>query len=344
MLGETAMNRTGFLIASFGTAILVAGCGGSSGGGGGGGGGVSIITEENANEVAAAAVAGAELATDLGEFAGDNGAGGILGGAGNNVQAKSGLSSTLAIEESINETLPCEPGSISVTGTIVILEPGDAGFDPDNLVNVGSGTTLTQSFNGCRFDDTTLNGTVSVAITSLVLNGDTFSLERLTGNMTFNEVSVTEDGEGTAVVNGDLGLDLDASTPPFIVVTINIGSTTVNEDGLFTTLENFTSQETVNENTFDYVTTTTGSMTSSEFGGPFLIETVEPLEGNFAVNEGNPTSGSLLVTADDGSIVRITVINNGANVQIDYDAGNDGTIDQSTVLTWGELWALVEDA
>ncbi len=339
------MYRIKTLFSSIILAFFIASCGG---GGGGAppaadpGGtppaatpGSSTVTSANSKQVAAAAVEAASLAL----AAGESGGGGVLAQPGS-VQSKGGLSSTQAT--AINESIPCDSGTATITGTLAL------DIDPENpnIENIFSpGDTLTTSWSNCTFEGFTFNGVVDLTIVDFDGDASLFNFS-LTSDMAFTNFSVTAPGEGKITMAGGLQVALDLRNPPNAMTNVSGTQMTVTEDdGRSTTLQNFEVDELFNESSGDYSLTTSGTVTSSVFGGPFTYQTLETITGNAFLGEGDPVTGVLLIVADDGTQMTVTAINdNAVDVQLDIDADGDGVFEEMQVSTWAELDAILEES
>ena len=72
--------------------------------------------------------------------------------------------------------------------------------------------------------------------------------------------------------------------------------------------------------------------TSDRLDGSITFETLEDF---IVMGDDNPSSGRMLIS-DSNSSVLVTALDN-LNVQLDIDLDLDGVIDQTIVLTWPEL-------
>jgi hypothetical protein len=355
------MNQIRTLLASVVLGGLVASCGSSSSGGGGGAPagstpGGSTLDSTNATAVAAAAIEASTLALDLAEFAGEQGTGGLLsGGPGNVAQAKTGLSSTQGTTEPINGPLPCEnDGSGEATGSITFrdspTDPDFAGLEDNAFILPGS--SITTNFVDCALEGVTIDGLLSMTFVSLLIDPDVLQnpaaaldfFEWLAVDFVFTNLRITEP-DGTSSLAGDLGIDIDFTKAPVGSFTANGVQVALTEpDGTTTTLQNYAVTDTFNDVTADFSTTSTGTVTSGDFGGPYVYTTELAFSGNDFLNSSDPTAGRLLIEAGDGSSALISVINNGSNVEIKVDADGDGIYEGTEVLTWGELYDRVDNA
>lgn len=82
----------------------------------------------------------------------------------------------------------------------------------------------------------------------------------------------------------------------------------------------------------------TSVISSSKLGGSFEVSIAQNQPIIFDAN-GDPTSGVLVVTGEN-SKVTITVLEN-KQARIDLDANNDGEAEESKVMTFDELDALI---
>jgi hypothetical protein len=209
-----------------------------------------------------------------------------------------------ALRGVITEVVTCDAGETTATWN-----------DADNDSLISTGDTFDVVFAMCFFADTgtTLNGW-GLAMT--------FGFDNLSGM----------DGAGTAIIDGDL--DLDLSSNDNVVVNLSVGTTslTVQQSGISETLSDFVLTETVDLNTLTQTLSASGILTSTLLEGSVTFETLQDF---LVIGDDNPSAGQLFVS-DSSSSVLVTVLDN-INVQFDIDLNLDGMIDETIVVTWAEL-------
>jgi hypothetical protein len=76
-----------------------------------------------------------------------------------------------------------------------------------------------------------------------------------------------------------------------------------------------------------------GRLVSDRLDGAFSFESISAYAW---IGAGSPYSGELLITADDGSTVRIVVIDENS-IRLDVDYEGDSLVDTTIATTWAEL-------
>jgi len=79
-----------------------------------------------------------------------------------------------------------------------------------------------------------------------------------------------------------------------------------------------------------------GRLTSDRLSGAYSYESISPYDWFPWGGPSRPSSGELLVTADDGGTLRIVVIDQ-LNVRLDVDYDGDSIVDTIIATTWAEL-------
>ena len=234
----------------------------------------------------------------------------------------SGLAKVLAAEISM-ETVPCDMGEATVTWN-----------DADNNLMISTGDTFDVLFVMCFFADTetTLDGTTS--LTDMTVTGDPFNQVapwHLATTIGFDNLSGT-DSAGTAILDGNLDLDLDSNDNVVVDLSIGIASLTAQQSGVNEALSNYVLTATFDLNTLTEVVSTNGTLTSSSLEGTVTFETLQEF---IVIGDDNPSTGQLLIS-DSSSSVLATVLDN-ISVQLEIDLDLDGTIDQMMIVPWSEL-------
>lgn len=228
-----------------------------------------------------------------------------------------------AVNAILEEILPCDSGEAAVTWD-----------DVDNNLEISTGDTFDIVFGMCFFADsgTTLDGTAS--LTNLVIEGDPFNqiapwaLEMTLG---FDSLSGM-DSTGTAILDGDLNLDLRSDDNIVADILITTASFEAQQAGITETLSDYVLTQTLDLNALTQVLSANGTLTSTLLEGSVTFETLQEFMGTF---DDNPFVGQMLIS-DGSSSVLITVVDN-ISVLLDIDFDLDGTIDQSITVTWAEL-------
>jgi hypothetical protein len=179
---------------------------------------------------------------------------------------------------------------------------------------------------------TTLNGATS--FTNIVVSGDpSFQIAPWGLAMTFSFDNLSGmDGAGTAIIDGDLDLDLSSNDNVVLNLSVGTASLTVQQSGISETLSEFVLTETVDLNALTQALSASGILTSTLLEGSVTFETLQDF---FVIGDDNPSAGQLLIS-DSNSSVLVTVLDN-ISVQLQIDLDLDGMIDETMVVTWAEL-------
>jgi len=180
--------------------------------------------------------------------------------------------------------------------------------------------------------DTTLDGAIS--LTNMNVEGDPFNQIapwHLAMTFGFDNLSGT-DSAGTAILDGDL--DLDMSSDDNVVINLSVATTslTAQQSGVNETLTDYVLNQTLDLNALTQVISANGILTSSLLEGSVTFETLEDF---WVIGDDNPSTGQLLIH-DDSSSVLVTVVDN-LRVLLEIDFERDGTIDQTIEVTWADL-------
>lgn len=220
---------------------------------------------------------------------------------------------------------------------IVACDTGDATVtwnDADNNLTISTGDTFDVVFAMCFFADTgtTLDGPTS--LTNIIIMGDPFNQIAPWGlAMTFGFDNFSAmDSAGTAILDGDLALDMSSDDNVVINLSVETTSLAAQQAGITETLTDYVLTQTLDLNALTQLISTNGVLTSTLLEGSVTFETLEDF---VVIGDDNPFAGQLLIS-DDTSSVLVTVVDN-ISVQLDIDFEQDGTIDQIIVVTWAEL-------
>jgi hypothetical protein len=220
------------------------------------------------------------------------------------------------------EIVSCDTGEVTVTWN-----------DADNDLDLSTGDTFDAEFDMCFFADSgqTLDGAVSFTNIVIVGEPDVITPWRFAITFSFDNLSGT-DSSGTATIDGSL--DVDLSSQDGVIIDLSVGTTslTAQESGISVTLSNYLLTQTINLATLEQMISADGTLTSTELEGSVDFETLQ----EFVIfGDDNPSSGQILIS-DANSSVLVTVLDN-MSVQLEIDLTRDGTIDQTIVVTWTEL-------
>ena len=227
------------------------------------------------------------------------------------------------IRDIFTEILACDSGEATITWN-----------DADNNDTISTGDTFDIVFDMCFFADTgaTLDGATS--FTNMVVTGDPINQIapwRLAISFGFDNLSGT-DSAGTAIIDGDLTLDMSSTDPVVVNLSIAATSLTVEQSGNSETLSEYMLTETIDLNLLTQVIGSSGNLSSTLLEGNVTFDTLQDF---MVIGDDNPSAGQLIIN-DSSSGVLVTVLGN-INVQLDIDLALDGTVDETIVVTWSEL-------
>jgi hypothetical protein len=214
------------------------------------------------------------------------------------------------------------------------------------IAAVGTYTTgdlLDASFNSCVSPRDTLSGSLVVTVDDFA--GAPNSLYRFEGRAILGNFELIDAGGNRVTGNGSVTSASDTTAVPTLEVITLTSSTT----GLVLTDNSFISR-TVSAADRDvevdlssgappYVatTSTSGTLTSDLVGGPYTYATGAPFVTTLDTDPATgSSSGDLLVTATDGTSVRLVAVDE-LNVRLDVDLDGDGTVDEQIFTTWPDL-------
>lgn len=243
-----------------------------------------------------------------------------LGGA--RKSALSAQARPLATEPIGTMTCPAG-GSIALTYTYANAN----GFTP--------GDSLGFTFTNCKTTSTdNTNGTMSIAMNSFA---ETNAGMNFAGTMTLNLTAI--EGSRTTVVSGSVGANYTdlTTTSSRIDLTIGSGGLTgsVAAGGVTETItyvSGFTISQT--DTSTGSSVTVNGAIDSSVLAGRITLQTTTPIVQLAA--DAYPSSGVVRVTGANGSAALLTVLN-ATQLQVQLDAGGDGTYETTTTYTWAQV-------
>lgn len=326
---------------------LLAGCGGGGGGGDGGGGGGGNnsnngpITAQNAPVVASAAQSAISESSDGGASGTDFFVASVSGGP-----AKDFNLGDLAIDQVLRLRKSQAAGLVTPAA---IMDCTGGGSVTDNFSNndtnpeFTAGDTLSLSFDNCVEGDVLLDGALTITLNSLsgdpAVLGSNYSLAI---SVTFNNF-VVDEGDESGEINGSLTVSANRSSN---IETITVSSSaltlrdTSTPSGQVLALNGFSVTEVYDETTGSYTISVTGTLNDSRVGFNIAATTITPLVSN---DFSDPTSGSIRLTAGDGTSVTLTATGGGINgdeVRLEVDTNGDGAIDSALNTSWAALDAL----
>jgi hypothetical protein len=208
-----------------------------------------------------------------------------------------------------------------------------------NTQTISNGDTMTLTASNCVEDGNNLNGVLTIAFSNV--SGDLINTSsgaatmdtRFTG---FNIAS----GSETATMNGDMKIAIRITSATVSSVTISGRSLQVNEQKAGAAVANVTLADYALTGSTDGTSTTTSAnfTLSGNVNGlgqfAYMVKNIQPF---VSVGTAMPSSGSLIVNGAASSVT-VTALN-ASSVRLDYSARGDGTITQTTTLSWSEFAA-----
>lgn len=334
--------------------LVLAGCGGD-----GGGWDLSMsppvaITEENAVDVAVAAYysmnyalgisnigfsigggfiplstnAGAEKSFNLADFA-EQQVRRVLGNGG-----KADTYRPAAIEK---ERETCTYG-----GTVTVTLN-----DADNDVEPSTGDTASISFDNCKEDEGTYDGTISMTLVDWPEDFDDLPY-RLEVSFEANKLKLISVVGPMMRMNGKFSYLDETEDGDEFKTTVDIGSLaysyTVEDESWSIAFKDYIASYAFNHATSEYSVAADGEVDDSDLGGSIRIETKDPFVGSFMdmvdwIDRDHPTSGELWLHGANGSKVQVTAQDDGERLLVNYDEDGDGEWDneEGIELYWDEL-------
>jgi hypothetical protein len=226
----------------------------------------------------------------------------------------------------ISETQDCTDGGMSS----VSINTGDLSEEEFTLAlqdgGIPAGVSISTEFADCREGDSVLNGSVTLEIESMSLEGelgmDTFVLAF---RAVFDDFTA---GDGS--IDGDISLSI-TSAPGQTDVVVSGDRLAISVSGELLSLLDFDVSSV--EDTSALVETFDFTLSISSFGN-VTVETVETWRTLAFAEE--PISGVLrIIGAGNGSIT-VTALDE-MSVQLEIDEDGDGTVDATIITTWDEL-------
>jgi hypothetical protein len=217
-------------------------------------------------------------------------------------------------------------GTISLNGTVHSEQAATNGdmitFTAVNCVEVGA----------------TLNGAFKVTLSGLTNAAFTGTAWGATIDIEFNAFSVASGSEAfTAAGDMKIVINQASATSNSIAVSGKSLQTTERKAGVAVAsrnLTNYSATSSAQGNKFTTSTSFTVSGNSSSLAQfEYSVKNIQP----FVSTGGAPTAGSLIVIGAASSVT-MTVVD-ATHVRLDYSAKGDGTITQTTTVTWAAFLA-----
>ncbi len=321
------------------SALALSACGGGGGDPGAGSTPVQVssltpITAANANKAGAT---GYDASSLVGE---SSSIGGVLTGASLGGTGISAVSPVLKlVKRSFGQGNP--PLLTGVTRSEACSGGGSITLDANlrNVQGFSNGDTITMTAQNCVEDGDVLNGRLSISLADV--SGDLMNspVGAATLNTTFIGFSIAS-GNETATINGDMKIALASTSATSNSVTVSGKSLQATAQKAGATVATLTLGDysvTGSTNGTTMTSAANFSLSGNANGLGQIAYTVKNLQPFVSAGAAMPGSGALIV---NGAASSVTVTALGtAGVRLDYSAKGDGTITQTTTLSWTEFLA-----
>jgi hypothetical protein len=220
-----------------------------------------------------------------------------------------------------------------VSGGTVTTSENDA----DGSLTPTAGDSVKLFFTNCLTAPgaPTINGEMLTTFTKISGSGQPGTDVAVAFNVLSTNLSFTTPTVGSLMTNGTMSLDVLTSpanskiTTAFAMpsFTLSLGAKSIN-------FSNYLNNKIVNTTTGAFTSSMQGVITDTELGGLVTLTTVSPFQGVIAAN-ANPSTGKLKL-AGSNSTLFITALDS-TYVNLELDNNNDGVIDVTKKLLWGDL-------
>ena len=208
-----------------------------------------------------------------------------------------------------------------------------------NTQTVSNGDTMTLVAKNCVEDGNTMNGSVTIAFSDVSGDFVNTSTGAATMDTHFTGFSIASASE-TASINGDMKIAIKVASASVSSIAISGKSLQVSEQKAGAAVANVTLADYALTGSTDGTSTTSAAnfaLSGNVNGLGQFAYTVKNIQPFVSVGSAMPGSGSLIVNGAASSVT-VTALN-ASSVRLDYSAKGDGTITQSTTLSWSEFAA-----
>ena len=208
-----------------------------------------------------------------------------------------------------------------------------------NTQTVSNGDTMTLVAKNCVEDGNTMNGSVTIAFSDVSGDFVNTSTGAATMDTHFTGFSIASASE-TASINGDMKIAIKVASASISSIAISGKSLQVSEQKAGAAVANVTLADYALTGSTDGTSTTSAAnfaLSGNVNGLGQFAYTVKNIQPFVSVGSAMPGSGSLIVNGAASSVT-VTALN-ASSVRLDYSAKGDGTITQSTTLSWSEFAA-----
>jgi len=216
--------------------------------------------------------------------------------------------------QSIDTTVPCDSGSVHVTGTV------------DTSTGVGS---VTLGFNDCRAGSDTMSGTASAQVAAFAAATQTITDMTLTlSQMSLRGAGVSLDFGGTFREQVSIASNTETLTANFVIRDNLAPNLTRAENLVFVNLyNNVLSPASFSESVSGRIYDQTHGFVDVTTGVPFHFATLA---------QAVPDAGQMVLRGASNASVRVTMLANGALI-IALDQNGDGVYESTATLRWADL-------
>ena len=201
-----------------------------------------------------------------------------------------------------------------------------------------SNDMLLTTFAGCGRNNELLNGQMDFNVSSFTANSE--DMYQVSGSVT--EASLERTAAGNTYIGaGVFGISYDHrfTSSTFVFASANSPSFTIGYGGVdrFLSDASVSAEISIGTSPVTISRSSSGVLASVALSSDLVYQSVIPDEFVFDEDPATgPFSGELLVTADDGSMLRIFALDQ-LNVRLDVDYEGDSIIDMSIDTTWATL-------
>jgi len=207
-----------------------------------------------------------------------------------------------------------------------------------NSTTMSDGDQFTITANNCVAKGTTENGSFSVKVSGVSGNVLHSGVGTATFDVLFNNFSVASSG-GNTVVSGDMKISLNATSSTDSLLTVSGASllVSVQRSGATVASRALTSYSVSLSVHGTAVTTAANLSISGKTDGlGQYTYTVKNLQPFVSTATDLPTSGALVVTGADSSVI-VNAIANG--VRLDYSDNTSGVVTKSNSVSWSDFFS-----
>jgi hypothetical protein len=200
-----------------------------------------------------------------------------------------------------------------------------------------TGDVLDAQFADCARGNGILDGGLVFTVGSF--EEATLDAVFVTGTAVENSLRRTVDNCFSGTGTFDATVDYRFTAPPAILASSSAASFTVEAGGRGQQLSDATvnTQIDIGQSLTIVKRESSGSFTSEDVEGVMTYRSIVPDEFEFDTSvKTGPYAGELLVTASDGSTLRLVAVDD-STVRLDIDPDGDGVVDHQLTSTWAEL-------